>query len=289
MSDVTVIGLGPMGQALTRALLASGRSVTVWNRTAARAAEIVAAGAALAPSAADALRASPLVLVCVADYAAARAVLADAAPALAGKLLVQLSTGTPADARAEEVWAVGHGAEYLDGAIMATPDQMARPDTALFVAGPEAAFRRAEPALRATAGGLAYLGPAVGAAATWDLATLSCLFAAMFGFVHGARIIEAEGMRVGDFGAMIAQIAPVLGEMLGDVGRDIATETYANPYASMKTCAGTGTLLVRQAREAGLDATFPTFADGLFQTALDAGFAHERFASLVKVLRGRVT
>jgi 3-hydroxyisobutyrate dehydrogenase-like beta-hydroxyacid dehydrogenase len=268
MSDVTVIGLGPMGVALTHHLLASGRKVTVWNRTAARAAGVVERGAALALSAAAALRASPIGLVCVADYAAARAVLGDAAAALAGKVLVQLSTGTPADARTEAAWALAHGAEYL-------------------VAGPEAVYRRVEPALRATAGGLAYLGPAVGAAATWDLATLSCLFAAMFGLVHGARIVEAEGMAVGDFGAMITQIAPTLGEILGDVGRDIATETYANPYASMKTCAGTGTLLVRQAAEAGIDTTFPAFADGLFQSALGAGFADERFASLIKVLRRR--
>lgn len=287
MSDVTVIGLGPMGVALTQTLLASGRRVTVWNRTASHAAGVVDRGAALAPSAAAALRASPVVLVCVADYAAARAVLGGAADALAGKIFVQLSTGTPADARAEAAWAVAHGAEYLDGAIMATPDKMGRPDTTVFVDGPEAVFRRAEPVLRATAGGLAYVGPAVGAAATWDLATLSCLFAAMFGFVHGARIVESEGMAVGDFGAMVVQIAPVLGEMLGDVGRDIATETYANPYASMKTCAGTGTLLVRQAAEAGIDAAFPTFADGLFQAALGAGFADQRFASLIKVLRRR--
>ena len=30
---VTVIGLGPMGQAMARALLAGGHPVTVWNRT----------------------------------------------------------------------------------------------------------------------------------------------------------------------------------------------------------------------------------------------------------------
>lgn len=286
-SDVTVIGLGPMGLALARHLLASGRRVTVWNRTAARAATAVERGAALAPSVDAALRASPIVFVCVANYAASHAVLDGAAAALRGRLFVQLSTGTPADARAEASWAQGHGADYLDGAIMATPDQMGRPDTTIFLAGSEAAFARAEPALRATAGGLAYVGPAIGHAATWDLATLSCLFAAMFGFVHGARICETEGLPVGDFTAMITRLAPVIGEMLGDVGRDIATSTYRDPYASVATCANTGTLLVRQAAEAGIDATFPGFADGMFGAAIAAGHADQRFAALVKVLRRR--
>jgi 3-hydroxyisobutyrate dehydrogenase-like beta-hydroxyacid dehydrogenase len=284
-SDVTVIGLGPMGLALTRHLLASGRRVTVWNRTAARAAAAVDRGATLAASADAALRASPIVFVCVANYAASHAALDGAAAALRGRLLVQLSTGTPADARAEASWAEGHGAAYLDGAIMATPDQMGRPDTTIFLSGSAAAFARAEPALRATAGGLAYMGPSVGHAATWDLATLSCLFAAMFGFVHGARICEAEGLPVGDFAAMITQLAPVMGEMLGQVGRDIATETYQQPDASVETCANTGRLLVRHADEASVDARFPTFADGLFRTAIAAGFADQRFASFIKVLR----
>ena len=33
-APVTVIGLGPMGQAMVRTLLAGGHPVTVWNRTA---------------------------------------------------------------------------------------------------------------------------------------------------------------------------------------------------------------------------------------------------------------
>ncbi|MFJ9078152.1 NAD(P)-binding domain-containing protein [Streptomyces sp. NPDC102278] len=47
-SAVTVIGLGPMGQAITRTLLTAGHPVTVWNRTAGRAAGVVADGATLA-------------------------------------------------------------------------------------------------------------------------------------------------------------------------------------------------------------------------------------------------
>jgi 3-hydroxyisobutyrate dehydrogenase-like beta-hydroxyacid dehydrogenase len=40
-----MIGLGPMGQAMVRRFLATGHRVTVWNRTASRADELVAEGA----------------------------------------------------------------------------------------------------------------------------------------------------------------------------------------------------------------------------------------------------
>lgn len=41
---VTVIGLGPMGQAMVRAFLTAGHPTTVWNRTASRADAVVAEG-----------------------------------------------------------------------------------------------------------------------------------------------------------------------------------------------------------------------------------------------------
>ncbi|CAL9657731.1 hypothetical protein SUDANB176_06864 [Streptomyces sp. enrichment culture] len=47
--SVTVIGLGPTGQAMAGAFLDRGYDVTVWNRTASRADALVARGAVLAP------------------------------------------------------------------------------------------------------------------------------------------------------------------------------------------------------------------------------------------------
>jgi 3-hydroxyisobutyrate dehydrogenase-like beta-hydroxyacid dehydrogenase len=285
MSEVTVIGLGPMGHALARALVVSGQRVTVWNRTAARADELVRDGAVLASSAAAAIAASPVTIVCVHDYAVAQQMLDGAAEVLAGRVLIQLSTGTPQDARDSERWAHAQGADYLDGAILATPTQVGRPDTPLFLSGSENALARAEAALNAIAGTRMYLGDAVGRAPAWDLATLSCLFGALLGFVHGARICETEGLAVGDLGVMIAGIAPVLGEMIKDTADDIQAERYENPDSSIKTCAMGSGLFARQAREAGIDDAFPAFAVGLFDRALAAGYAQERLAAIVKVLR----
>src|ERR1044072_8092422 len=53
-APVTVLGLGPMGQALAGAFLAQGHPTTVWNRTAARAGGLVARGATRADTGAAA-------------------------------------------------------------------------------------------------------------------------------------------------------------------------------------------------------------------------------------------
>jgi 3-hydroxyisobutyrate dehydrogenase-like beta-hydroxyacid dehydrogenase len=227
------------------------------------------------------------VLVCVEDYKVTRSILGreEVTPALAGRVLVELSSGTPQDARDAEVWARQRGADYLDGAIMATPSQIGRPDTPIFVSGAETAFRRSEPVLKTLAGNLIYMGESVGSAAAWDLATLSCLFGAILGFFHGARIFESEGLRVGDLGSMIADISPVLGEMIKHAGEVIQTGTFDRPQSSVKTCTVAFELFVKHAREARINSEFPTFGLGLFKKAVAAGHGEEEVAALIKVFR----
>ena len=276
-----------MGSALAQALLRDGHRATVWNRTSAKAERLVRDGAILAPSAASAVGASPIVLVCVENYRVTRSILAteEVAPALAGRVLVQLSSGTPQDARDAEVWARERGADYLDGAIMATPSQIGRPDTPIVVSGAETAFRRSEPVLKTLAGNLSSMGESVGSASAWDLAMLSCLFGALLGFLHGARIFESEGLRVGDLGSMIADLAPVLGEMIKHAGAVIQTGTFDRPQSAVKTCMVAFELFVKHAREARINAEFPTFGLGLFKTAMAAGHGEEEVAALIKVFR----
>src|SRR5215471_16367643 len=106
MTETSLIGVGAMGSALGRALLAGGHTLTVWNRTAEKTRALVGQGAVAAANLSMALQASPLILICVADYAATRSLLStpEAAAALAGRTLIQLSTGTPREAREMAAW-----------------------------------------------------------------------------------------------------------------------------------------------------------------------------------------
>ncbi|MEM7223756.1 MAG: NAD(P)-binding domain-containing protein [Pseudomonadota bacterium] len=84
------IGLGMMGSALAEPILAKGFSLTLWNRTAAKAAPLVAQGATLASSAAEAARQADVLVVCLLDHAATRAAVIgdEVGEALAGKALL---------------------------------------------------------------------------------------------------------------------------------------------------------------------------------------------------------
>jgi hypothetical protein len=70
------------------------------------------------------------------------------------------------------------------------------------------------------------------------------------GFLHRARICESESLRVGDLGSMIADISPVLGEMIKHAGEVIQTGTFDRPQSSVKTCTVGVELFVKHARVA---------------------------------------
>jgi 2-hydroxy-3-oxopropionate reductase len=63
VDSVSVLGLGPMGAPIARNLLASFARVTVWNRTVAKAQELVALGACVAQTPRDAARAVTLTVL----------------------------------------------------------------------------------------------------------------------------------------------------------------------------------------------------------------------------------
>lgn len=287
MNEVTVLGLGSMGSTIAQLFLDRGRRVTVWNRTPAKAAGLVKKGAMLAPTAEAAVRASGLVVMCVYDYKAADAIL-DApgvADAIAGRILVQLSTGSPAEARKAKAWFHRHGAGYLDGAIQAAPSQMGQPDTPILLSGDEETYRKVEPLLKELAGNIVYLGDKIEAAATMDLATLSYVYGAFVGFVHGARIAESEGLDVSRYGSIVNDISPSFGAFFRHEGAVIRSGDFAITESPLRISVEATQRILQSSKDAGINTEFPAFVADLLRRADAAGLGNQELASLINVLR----
>src|SRR5579863_3649804 len=98
MNDkVTVIGAGRMGSALATALFHKGYATTVWNRTGAKTQVLSKLGLNVAESLEESVRDADMVVVSVSDYGSTGQMLRqpDIETALRGKIVVQLSSGTP--------------------------------------------------------------------------------------------------------------------------------------------------------------------------------------------------
>jgi 3-hydroxyisobutyrate dehydrogenase-like beta-hydroxyacid dehydrogenase len=87
---------------------------------------------------------------------------------------------------------------------------------------------------------------------------------------------------------MLAELAPVIAAEVKHLAEVIQAGTHAKPQATLKTYAGGVDRIVRQARDARINAEIPTFASGLLQRAMAAGYGEEEVASLIKVLRAGV-
>ncbi|MGR6998085.1 NAD(P)-binding domain-containing protein [Yinghuangia aomiensis] len=74
MEHIAFLGLGRMGLPMARRLLAAGHPLTVWNRTAARAEPLAAAGARIAADPHDAVADADIVVTMLADPDAVHAV-----------------------------------------------------------------------------------------------------------------------------------------------------------------------------------------------------------------------
>ncbi|MBB5953878.1 3-hydroxyisobutyrate dehydrogenase-like beta-hydroxyacid dehydrogenase [Saccharothrix tamanrassetensis] len=191
-APVSVIGLGLMGAALAGAYLKAGHQTTVWNRSAGKADALVAQGATNAEDISEAVAASDVLVVCVFDYAALYSILEPVKDSLRGKVIVNLTSGLPEDARGAAEWAQGVGAEYLDGYIMSVPPGVGQPQTLLFYAGDADVFAKHEATLKVLGGNSVHLGTDPGIAALYDLGLLTILWTSLAGALHAYALVGSE-------------------------------------------------------------------------------------------------
>jgi 3-hydroxyisobutyrate dehydrogenase-like beta-hydroxyacid dehydrogenase len=194
-TDVTMIGLGDMGSALASAAVGGGHDVTVWNRTSEKAAPLGDRGARIAPSFADAVSASDLIIVCLRGYEASNRLLRDPAVAagLGGTTVVQLGTGAPTEVTDAALWFADHGVSYLDGFIGGFPRHVGTSQCRVLLSGDAAAFDRALPVLETFGSDVRFIGTEPVAASVIDLSSLAHGYLNAQAFINAAALCEAAG------------------------------------------------------------------------------------------------
>ncbi|MFF3489447.1 NAD(P)-dependent oxidoreductase [Streptomyces sp. NPDC002701] len=226
-TPVTVLGLGLMGTALASAFLKAGHPTTVWNRTRSKTGPLTAQGATPADTPARAVTASPLVVVCLTTYDDVIALLQPHATELADRTLVNVTNGTPAQARTFAAWAQEHGIRYVDGGIMAVPQMIGTPAAYTLYSGDREAYETHRPAL-ASLGGTRWTGEDPGLAALYDLSLLTGMYGMVAGVVQSFALIRSQGIEAREFApllsdwldAMTASLVPGTAEAV-DTGRHL--------------------------------------------------------------------
>ncbi len=160
---VGMIGLGLMGKPMAANLLKSGFTVTVWNRTRAKADELVRAGAKLAGSPREVAAAADLLLTIVSDPPALEEVLWGKNGALEGlrrgSAYVDSSTISPALARRIAEACAERGVAFLDAPVTGGTWGAEKGELVFMVGGEAETLKRLEPVLGAMGKRWFHLGP----------------------------------------------------------------------------------------------------------------------------------
>ena len=165
---IGIAGTGRMGTAFARRLIETGHSLRVWNRSPARTAAAVAAGAEVVDL--PGLAACDVIILSLTDAAASHSVLRALSDAgLQGRLVIEMSTLLPDEAEALAAAAQAAGAEFVHCPVGGTVAPALKGQLLGMAGGTAAAFDRAKPVLAELCRRVEHLGT-VGAAARMKLA-----------------------------------------------------------------------------------------------------------------------
>ncbi|WP_461008716.1 NAD(P)-dependent oxidoreductase [Streptomyces capparidis] len=281
---MSVVGLGNMGSALAAALLERGHPVTVWNRSAEKAAPLAGKGAAVAATPEEAVAASPLTVACVLDYDVLRAALGPASGALAGRTLVNLTSGSPEQAARAQEWARSLGAGYLDGAIMTTPPGVGSPEMMFLYSGAREVFDEHRGTLQVL-GDPVYLGADPGLASLYDAALLGLMWAAMTGWLHGTALL-GEQARATEYTPVALRWLTAVGGFLTRYAAQVDAGHYPGDDATVDVQIAAIDHLIHAAEARGVDSGLPRLLKATMERAAAAGHGQDSFAGVIEVLRG---
>src|SRR6266480_3142108 len=152
------VGLGNMGQPMAANLLKAGYALRVWDRTAARAAALVAQGAASMSRPEEVAETGAVIISSLSNDRVLEEVVGanDELLRRLGPGGIHLSTSTVAPETSRRL-AEGHkqyGVAYLAAPVLGRPDAAAAAKLWIFLSGPREAKERAQPVLRALGQGV---------------------------------------------------------------------------------------------------------------------------------------
>jgi 3-hydroxyisobutyrate dehydrogenase len=161
---IAVLGTGRMGAPIAHNLLAAGFEVSVWNRTGSRAAPLVADGARLTSSPAEAAEGADVVLTMLTDGQAVGDAMVGREGALTslrpGSAWIQMATIGDEWTQRLATLAAEHGVEFVDAPVSGSDGPAQAGELVVLASGPEGARERVQPIFDAVGRKTLWLGPA---------------------------------------------------------------------------------------------------------------------------------
>jgi 3-hydroxyisobutyrate dehydrogenase len=266
MNTTTIgwIGLGNMGIPMAQRLIDAGYTVTVYNRNRAKEAALKAGGAKTADSPAALIKDNAVIFIMVTDDQAIRDLFQGengllGAPT-SGKLIINMSTVSPAVSREFGEICREQGNEYIDAPVSGSVKQAQDGQLVIMVGGSKTAFDQAGPLFQHLGKLSLHLGD-FGSGNTAKLAINVLLGVHAQGLAEAMLFAQQHGVKAQDFMTIFnnGAMANPFGKIKGDA---IIADNYAAAF-SIKNIAKD----LRLAKAEGLTTPLAVTAYQTFQAA----------------------
>ena len=281
---VGFIGLGIMGQSMARHLLEAGHDLNVYNRTRAKAEDLIGRGAAWCDSPGEVAAASDVVITVVGYprdveevYLGPEGIVARAPE---GALLIDMTTSSPELARRIAKAASGHGMTALDAPVSGGEGGARAGTLAIMVGGADEAFARARPLFEAMGSTIAHMGEA-GTGQHTKMANQIAIASTMLAVSESLAYAEAAGLSRD-------QVLEVIGTgaassfLLNGLGPKIVAADYS-PGFFVHHFVKDMSIALAECDRLGLDLPGLALARSLYQRLIDGGYGEEGTQALYRV------
>jgi 3-hydroxyisobutyrate dehydrogenase len=286
--NVAILGLGTMGAGMAANLLKASFSLSVYNRTAAKAQALIGAGARFASTPAEAARDASVIISMLADDTASREVWLGNGGALGavkkGAILIESSTVSPAWIAELAKLATQRGVHLLDAPVTGSRAQAEAGQLSFLVGGDVAALELATPVLKAMSKEIVSLGP-VGSGAKMKLINNFLCGVQTASLAEGLTWIERSGLDREKALSVLKSGAPG-SPLLAAISARMVNQNYTvNFLLSLMT----KDLLYAQNESARCNVELKTAdaARSLFEVAIAQGFGDEDMSSVIEPLRNK--
>jgi 3-hydroxyisobutyrate dehydrogenase-like beta-hydroxyacid dehydrogenase len=269
--DIGFIGLGSMGRGMAANLLRAGFGLRLWNRSPAKAQDLVRDGARLVEHPRDVAAASGMVVTMLSDDAALREVVQGehGIGRQLGEGGIHLSMSTVSPQTAQELAALhaARGTHYVAAPVFGRPDAAAAAKLFVLCAGPQAARQAVMPALQAMGQRVFELGDDAAAANVLKLSGNFMLMAAIEALAEAITLGERYGLpRERTVEVLTQSILPA--PVMVNYGRQIAQHSYQPAGFKLSLGLKDADLVLGAARKAAMPMPLAQLVQGRLLSAL---------------------
>jgi 3-hydroxyisobutyrate dehydrogenase-like beta-hydroxyacid dehydrogenase len=286
--DVSILGVGQMGAACAQVLLRKGHRVAVWNRTATKASSLTGEGAIVADTPLEAIVASTLTIIAVSDHTAVLAILESLAAesSLAGRFLLQTSSGTEDELAIQRQIVQSLGGHYLAGVLLTFPGGLGRPHAVAACAGESIVLERHAQVLSDIAR-FHYLGPELSSLIGAFLGVGHLMMSTLVLFFEAAAVAEHFHVPVDKFFRLAMNARQETWRILSDSTDRVMRQHYGASEAYLDALAAGMPGFLTMLQESGIPVPMAESMVRQLEYACARGGKGKDIAFLLNVLRGR--